>query len=84
MEPEEKAKMSGIPKPGEFSEDNIQEVTEDQLKSEDKAEFDRYMEEYKKLCLSSYGCTKNGAIKKASLPRPRNVTIHTDSGKLQE
>jgi len=40
-----------IPKPSDVDLDNIQEVTEDQLKAEDKAELDQRMKEYKKLCL---------------------------------
>ena len=68
----------------EVDPDNIQEVTEDQLKVEDKAEFDERVEAYKRLCLSLFSLTKSGAIKKAPLPGPQHVTFTSDPGKLQE
>jgi hypothetical protein len=53
---------NGILKPYDIDADNIKEITEDQLKEDDRVEFGATMEHYKKVCLSYYGQTKSGVI----------------------
>ena len=77
-------KSFGIPIPSEVVQDNIQAITEDQLQGELKAEYDAHMVEYKKLCLASFGCTRDKVIKKAPVPGPREVTFIAVSGKVQD
>ena len=77
--------MAGdLKKPEEISADNIQPITEDQLKPADKAEYDACMEEYRQLLMGNFGRTRDGAVKKAPLPRPWHVIVHAEPRKLQE
>ena len=71
MGPEDQANMTpNIPNPAEVTKGNIQEITVDLLEGENKAEYDACMAEYGRLLMGSFGHTRDGAVKKAPLPRP--------------
>jgi hypothetical protein len=63
---------------------NVQTITKDQLKDADKAEFEAHMKHYEELCLTSYGHTKGGVLKKNPLPTPNQVTSSADPKGLQD
>ena len=72
MGPKDQVNMSSkIPNPSEVTKDNIQEITVDLLEGENKAEYDTCMAEYGQLLMNSFGRTRDGAVKKAPLPRPQ-------------
>lgn len=59
-----KVNMSNdILKPYDIVVNNNKLINEDQLKEEDKAQLEAHMEEFRKLCLSSFERTKSGVIK---------------------
>ena len=70
--------------PAEVDTSNIQEITADQLKGEQKAEYDACMAEYGRLLMGSFGLTREGTVKKAPLPRPQQIIVQADPGKLQD
>src|SRR5687767_6760297 len=71
-----------IPEPSELSNKNIMEVTEDDLKEDQKSDLARVMEEYKLVYLRSYSLTKRGeAIKKHDFLVPRHISIDENPGK---
>jgi len=72
-------------KAAEISEDNIIEITEADLKDNQKEEHARHMLEYRKTCLQSFSRTGSGeTVKKAPLPIPNQITVAEDSGKMSD
>ena len=85
VRPEDQVNMSSkIPNPSEVTKDNIQEITVDLLEGENKAEYDVCMAEYGRLLMNSFGRTRDGAVKKAPLPRPQQIIIQANPGRLQD
>ena len=69
----------------EIFEDNVIEVTEADLKDDQKEELERQIEQYRKTCLQSFSRTRSGeTVKKAPFPTPHQITIVEDSGKMSE
>src|SRR5688572_28482489 len=69
----------------EISEDNIIEITEADLKDDQRHEVAKAVEDYKKACLQSYSRNRSGeTVRKTALPIPRQITIAEDSGKMSE
>jgi hypothetical protein len=68
----------------EVDSDNVHEITKDQLKDRDNAEFEAHMKHYEEICLASYGHTKSGIFKKNPLPTPKQVTFSADPDGLQD
>ena len=72
-------------KAAEVSEDNIIEVTEADLRDDQKEELERQMAYYRKACLQSFSRTRSGeTIKKSPFPIPRQITITEDSDRMAE
>nr|TKV90651.1 hypothetical protein SEVIR_9G044001v2 [Setaria viridis] len=71
-------------KAAEISEDII-EITDADLKYDQKEELARHLEEYRKTCLQSFSRTRSGeTVKKAPLLTPRHITIAEDLGKMSD
>src|SRR5688572_22438570 len=72
-------------KAAEVSEDNVIEVTEADLRDDQKEELERQTAYYRKTCLQSFSRTRSGeTIKKAPFPTPRQITITEDSDKMSK
>ncbi|RLN30006.1 hypothetical protein C2845_PM05G15930 [Panicum miliaceum] len=72
-------------KNAEISDSNIIEVTEADLKDDQREELAKHLEDYKKMYLQSFSRTRSGeAVKKAPIPVPRHITIAEDSGKMSD
>jgi hypothetical protein len=67
--------------PHEVNPENVQPITEDQLKDSDKAELEA--KHYEELCLTSYDQIKSGVFKKNPLPTSKQVTFSADPEGLQ-
>jgi len=69
----------------ELDADNVIDMTEVDLREEQKQTLEKAMEEYKQLCLKSFSLNRSGeVIQKQDLPLPRQVTFDPNPGKLQE
>ena len=72
-------------KAAEVSEDNVIEVTEADLKDDQKEELEKHTAQFRKACLQSFSRSRSGeTIKKSPFPTPRQITISEDSDKMAE
>ncbi|RLM74962.1 hypothetical protein C2845_PM15G04930 [Panicum miliaceum] len=72
-------------KNAEISDSNIIEVTEADLKDDQRKELAKHLEDYKKMYLQSFSRTRSGeAVKKTPILAPRHITIAKNSGKMSE
>src|SRR5688500_3869305 len=72
-------------KTAEVSEDNVIEVTEADLKDDQKEELNKYLEQVRKTCLKSFSRSRSGeTVKKTPFPTPRQITISEDSDKMSD
>ena len=71
--------------PTEINTENIIEISEADLKEDQKLAMEKAMEDYRQLCLKSFSKNRGGeVIQKQDLPLPRQVTFDSNPGKLQE
>jgi len=69
----------------DFDLENVNPVTEANLRDEQKQAMAKAMEDYKQLCLKSFNINRSGkVIQKEALPAPRQITFEANPGKLQE
>jgi len=69
----------------DFDLENVIPVTEANLRDEQKQAMVKTMEDYKQLCLKSFGINRSGeVIQKEALPMPRQFTFEANPDKLQE
>ena len=69
----------------EFDQENVNPVTEANLKDEQKQAIAKAMDYYKQQCLRSFNMNRSGeVIQKDALPAPRQVTFEANPSKLQE
>jgi len=68
-----------------FDLENVIQVTEANLRDEQKQAIAKAMEDYKQQCLKSFSINRSGeVIQKEALPAPRQVTFEANPGKLQD
>jgi len=69
----------------DFDLENVNAVTEANLRDEQKQAMAKAMEDYKQLCLKSFSINRSGeVIQKEAFPMPRQITFEANPGKLQE
>jgi hypothetical protein len=69
----------------EIDTENVITMSEEDLKEEQKQAMKKAMEDYRQLCLKSFGLNRNGkVIQKQDVPLPWQVTFDFNPGKLQE
>src|SRR5688572_2120576 len=72
-------------KAADVSEENVIEVTEADLKDDQKEELDKYTAQFRKACLQSFSRSRSGeTIKKTPFPAPRQITISEDSAQMAD
>jgi len=69
----------------EFDLENVNPVTEANLRDEQKQAIAKAMEDYKQQCFKSFSINRSGeVIQNEALPAPRQVTFEAYPGKLQD